>query len=243
MIAVAAICLLLLVFVLWPDHRQAGAPAASDTSSSAPADSRPAPDLDNPSSITVVVNKLRPLPDGYAPTDLVVPNVPLRLSGDTSEMHMRQEAAAALENLVADAKAAGLNLLLLSGYRSQATQYSVYNRYVAEKGQALADTDSARPGFSEHQTGLAVDLGRADGQCQLEACFGETAEGTWLAENMARYGFILRYLPGRDSVTGYVYEPWHLRYIGKDLAEKVMTSGQTLEEYFGLPPAPTYAAN
>lgn len=196
--------------------------------------------LDDPNNTSVIVNKLRPLPDGYAPTDLIAPHVPLRLDNTEPEMQLRQEAALATEALFNAAKADGYNLLLTSAYRSQTQQASLYNYYIAQKGQVAADTDSARPRYSEHQTGLAVDVGRADRWCEVQPCFAETPEGKWLAANAVHYGFIIRYLPDKEAVTGYVYEPWHLRYIGKDLADKVNTSGQTLEEFFGLPAAAHY---
>ncbi len=196
--------------------------------------------LNDPTSISVVVNKLRPLPDGYVPADLVVPNVPLRLDKTEPEMHLRREAAQALEQLVSAAQAQGVNYLLASGYRSQADQERLYSYYVERKGSAAADTDSARPGYSEHQTGLAVDLGRIDRMCEVQACFGDTPEGQWLAANAATYGFVIRYLPDKDNFTGYTYEPWHIRYIGQGLANKVHGARKTLEEFFNLPAAAHY---
>ena len=122
----------------------------------------------------------------------------------------------------------GLNLSLISGFRSYELQNSVYNNYVSWYGQASADTFSARPGHSEHQTGLAFDIGK------LENSFGETASGKWLAENCHLYGFIIRYPKGKQNITGYKYEPWHVRYLGVDIATKVKNSGLTLEEYLGI---------
>lgn len=196
--------------------------------------------LDDPNSIWVIVNKLRPLPEKYLPTDLVVPNVKLGGSPLQELMHLRAEAAKALEELSAGAKQAGLELMLFSGYRTPEYQKQLYDNYVALNGQLSADQFSARPHFSEHQTGLALDLSGADGKCQAETCFAKTAEAAWLAAHAHEYGFIIRYLENKEGSTGYKYEPWHLRYVGKELAAEIARTGQTLEEFFGLQPAPNY---
>lgn len=198
--------------------------------------------IDEPSSIWVVVNKRRPLqPAGYTPSDLVAPNVPLRLNGEEPEMQLRKEAAEALEALVAAAKKDNLQLMVASAYRPYAFQQNLYNRYVTQQGQAAADTQSARPGHSEHQTGLAVDLEPTSQKCEVETCFAETPEGKWVAKNAYMYGFILRYQEGKDDETGYMYEPWHLRYVGKTLSTELHRIGNpTLEQFFNLDPAPDY---
>jgi D-alanyl-D-alanine carboxypeptidase len=197
--------------------------------------------LSDPDSLWVIVNKRRPLTDGYAPADLMVPNVKLRLSSGADEMHMRREAGVALEQLVAGAKQQSFDLMLVSGYRSQVTQTQVYNSYVKQSGQAMADRESARPRHSEHQTGWAADLGRTDRKCELETCFGTTAEGEWLAAHAYEYGFVLRYAQDTESITGYQYEPWHFRYVGKTLAaEAHKTGSKTLEDFFNLSAAPSY---
>lgn len=195
---------------------------------------------DDPLSIWTIINKTRPLPNGFKPEDLVVPNTRLRLARTAEQMQLRQEPAEYLAELIAAAKAAGYELALSSGYRSEALQKQFYDSYVVKDGVAGADTYSARPGFSEHQTGLAVDLGRVDQKCQLEICFGETAEGKWLEAHAHEYGFVVRYHKGKDAITGYQYEPWHLRYVGRELAAEMKDNGLTLEEFFGLPPAPDY---
>lgn len=196
--------------------------------------------IDDSTSLWVVVDKLRPLKPGYVPAGLAAPAVALRLSAGSDEMKMRPDSGAALKEMFTDAKAAGSNLLIASAYRSEATQKAVHASYVAQKGAAAADTDSARAGYSEHQTGLAVDVGRTDHKCEVEACFGDTPEGKWVAQNAYKYGFIVRYPTGKQANTGYVYEPWHLRYVGKDLAKAIYDSGQTMEEFFDLPAAPDY---
>jgi D-alanyl-D-alanine carboxypeptidase len=186
---------------------------------------------DDVTSIWVVVNKQRPLnPKTYAPTDLVSVG---------SGQQLRKEAATALASLISGAKTEGLTISPLSGYRSYDTQVSVYNNEVKTYGKTVADSESARPGTSEHQTGLAIDVG--GGGCGIEDCFGTTAPGKWVAANAYKYGFIIRYIPGKESVTGYRPEPWHIRYIGIELATEMHEKGiQTLEEFFGLPNAPTY---
>jgi zinc D-Ala-D-Ala carboxypeptidase len=194
--------------------------------------------LTDPTSIWVVVNKQRPLaPKNYIPADLVVPGVPERVSG----IRVSQKMAPQLEAMFAAANRAGVPLKVSSGYRSYTYQVSLYNGYVKAEGQSQADAESARPGFSEHQTGLAADLAPLDGSCSVEQCFASTAAGKWLAANAYQYGFIIRYPSGLTSVTGYEYEPWHVRYVGVDLATEMHTEGvQTLEQFFGLPAAPNY---
>lgn len=186
---------------------------------------------DDASSIWVVVNKQRPLsPKAFAPTDLV------SVGGG---QQMRAEPATELKKMIADAKLEGLTINPLSGYRSYYTQVSVYNREVQQNGQAVADTQSARPGTSEHQTGLAVDVG--GGGCGIEDCFGNTTAGKWVAANAHKYGFIIRYTADKQQVTGYRAEPWHLRYIGTELSAEMQKQGvKTLEEFFDLPAAPSY---
>lgn len=199
--------------------------------------------LSDPDSIWVVTNKLRPLnPKTYVPNDLVVPNMTLRATITNDEKLLRAPAATALEQMVTAAKQQGLNFTLQSGYRSYNFQVALYNRYVAEQGKTVADSQSARPGFSEHQTGLAVDLGSSKHpECDIEACFGTTEEGKWLAENASKYGFVIRYPEGLAQITGYTYEPWHIRYVGASLATEMQNQGaKTLEQFFSLPSAPDY---
>lgn len=136
------------------------------------------------------------------------------------------EALTAFEAMQKDAYAEGLNIYISSGFRSYDYQKQLYNRYVSRDGQQAADTYSARPGHSEHQTGLAFDLNT------ISNSFADTAEGKWIAENCHKYGFIIRYPADKVSITGYQYEPWHIRYLGTDLASAVYSSGLCLEEYF-----------
>jgi len=189
-------------------------------------------DIASASSLQVVVNKHRQLnPAAYAPGQLV------RVQGE----RLRSQAADAYKQFAKAAKAAGVNVMPISGYRSFSEQASLYDSYVRQYGQATADTLAARPGYSEHQTGLAMDIGNASGTCALQACFANTPAGRWAAEHGWEYGFIIRYPAGAEATTGYTYEPWHLRYVGKVIAEDMQSTGiATLEKYFGLEAAPDY---
>ncbi|WP_242616410.1 M15 family metallopeptidase [Microterricola gilva] len=185
--------------------------------------------IDDPNSIWLVVNKLRPLnPADYAPADLV--EVPV---AHTWTPLMRAEASDAVVALFQAASAeAGLSLASNSAYRSYSTQVDLY---------AGDDNLTARPGYSEHQTGLTMDIGAASGNCSLRTCFTDTAEGAWLRDNAWRFGYLLRYPADKTAITGYDFEPWHFRYIGVDLATEMHNTGiTTLEEFFGLPAAPAY---
>ncbi|MGW9020226.1 M15 family metallopeptidase [Leucobacter chromiiresistens] len=209
--------------------------AASDA---APEFDRSAHSIDDPMSIWVISNKQRPLqPVDFAPTDLVTPE------GVENEFAqpLREPAARAVEALVGAAAADGIDVRIISAYRDYATQVALYDGYVARDGQEAADTYSARPGHSEHQTGLAVDFDD-HGACYLAACFGETPAGLWLAEHAADHGFVVRYPEGAQEVTGFMAEPWHFRYVGPELALRMHEQGvATLEEFFELPSAPGYA--
>ena len=197
--------------------------------------------LDSPTSPWLVVNKRRPLnPKDFAP-QLGMPQVGLRLAANNPEMQVSQQIVPALQQLFAAAKQAGRDLIIASGYRSYQTQVTVYNNEVKRNGQQVADQESARPGYSEHQTGLAVDIGAASRKCEVESCFGDMPEGQWLAANAYRYGFIIRYSQNNEATTGYTYEPWHLRYVGTELANELHKQGNPpLETYFNLGAAPDY---
>ena len=185
-----------------------------------------------PESIPVLVNKTNKLPDDYIPSDLVYTLIPFIFQGKSDKRKMRVEAATAISNLFAGAKQEGITLLGVSAYRSHLTQLALFNAYVKKDGYEKARTYSALPGTSEHETGLAIDVTGGDGKCSAEDCFGNTIEAKWLQQHAAEYGFIIRYPNGKEAITGYKYEPWHLRYVGKPVAEEIMTSGSTLEEYY-----------
>jgi D-alanyl-D-alanine carboxypeptidase len=214
------------------------ATAGSPEPAVVPTFDRSARSLDDPASLWVVVDKTRPLnPADYAPADLVDVPVPHVWSPQ-----LRREASDATVALFAAFTAeTGLELQSQSSYRSYDTQVDVYNRDVAANGQAFAHTSTARPGTSEHQTGLAIDISALPGNCSLDACFGDTPQGQWLAGNAWHFGFLLRYPADKVAVTGYGYEPWHFRYIGTELAAEMHGTGTTtLEEFFDLPAAPGY---
>ncbi len=233
--------------------RPAAAPVVNNTTAEEPADTGPANEtpafdksqhsLTDAASLWVVVNKLNPIqPQSYVPDDLVLPNVSQRVPG-VEQMKLRSEAAAAIEKMFAGAADDGYNLQITTAFRGYNYQNTLYSGYVSSQGQAAADAQSARPGYSEHQTGWAADIRSADNPstCYLEACFGDMAEGKWLAEHAHEYGFLLRYPADKTAVTGYMYEPWHFRYIGLDLAAEMRAQNiTTLEEFFDLPPAPNY---
>ncbi len=189
--------------------------------------------VESPEAYDVLVNKKRNLPKSYVPEDLVkLTDVPTVL--DNPEINqLREPAYNALKELFTAAKEEkNYDLFARSGYRSYGTQESLYKSYVANRGQAAADKFSAKPGQSEHQTGLSMDITCEAMNYLLDDTFGETDEGKWIAENAHRFGFIIRYPKDKEDITGYMYEPWHIRYLGTDLAKKVYESGLTLEKYF-----------
>lgn len=190
--------------------------------------------IDEPGSIWWIVNKKRPIAGDYVPVNLTAPDIKLRWAADAESMQVSTQIAPALKEMATAAKAAGFDLMLISGYRSIAYQKELYDGYVTSRGQEEADRVSARPGTSEHHTGLAIDLGRADKQCELEECFGDTPEGKWLAQHAHEYGFIIRYPKDKEVTVGYMYEPWHLRFVGRELAAELHAQGETMEEFFGL---------
>ena len=194
--------------------------------------------LDDPARVWVVVNKARPYaPIDYAPASVMVPDG-VRNDGHVS---LRPDAAAALTAMVAAARADGAGEIALeSAYRSFQTQEASYAAHVADKGAEVADVVSARPGHSEHQSGLTVDLVPCDaGGCGSIDALAASTQGAWLVAHAHEHGWIVRYEDGYTPVTGYLAEPWHLRYIGVELATAYRDGGwHTLEEFFGLPPAP-----
>jgi len=194
--------------------------------------------IDDPASAWVIVNKLRPLdPQDYAASDLV--SVPVAYANPPI---LRKYASSAVVKMFeAFTDETGLEMQSQSAYRAYSVQVRVYNGWVNDLGQKGADLTSARPGYSEHQTGLAIDISAKPADCTLKACFGDTKQGKWLAKNAWEYGFVLRYPEDKTDVTGYEYEPWHYRYVGKDLAKAMHdTKTETLEEFFDLPAAPDY---
>jgi D-alanyl-D-alanine carboxypeptidase len=230
------------ILVFWHDKTTAPGGNNDTTPKTTNPNPKPSPDPDpkpssfdktkysttSPSSLWVIVNKKHALPSDYTPELVAVAG---------GQMH--SAAATSLTKLLSDALAAGNSLYIISSYRSYSNQQSTYGGWVERDGVAKADTYSARPGYSEHQTGLAVDLG--NGTCDLEICFGDTLAGKWLAGNAYKYGFIIRYPSDKTLVTGYQYEPWHLRYIGDDLSQQMHDQSiTTLEEFFDIAGGPNY---
>ncbi|WP_102336180.1 M15 family metallopeptidase [Salimicrobium jeotgali] len=194
-------------------------------------------EVEEPERIDVIVNKQRKLPEGYETPNLTVPDVPFSFEEFHPKKQMRKVAAEALEELFQAAEEDGLEPVAASGYRSYERQKAIYENSVAENGREYANRYSAKPGTSEHQTGLAMDVTSAEMGFGLDESFVNTEEGQWLKENAHRFGFVIRYPEGKSDITGYAYEPWHLRFVGKELAGKVHAENVTLEEYFRLYPA------
>lgn len=146
-----------------------------------------------------------------------------------------KKARAAFEKMAAEAKLEDFNLNAFSTYRSFEYQTTLYDRYVARDGKKAADTYSARPGYSEHQTGLAFDIGEVNFEQHFaSSSFGETGAGKWVAANAHRFGFVMRYPKGKEQITGYMHESWHFRYVGTEIADEIFKQKLTLEEYLGI---------
>ncbi|MDR1087872.1 MAG: M15 family metallopeptidase [Coriobacteriales bacterium] len=169
------------------------------------------------SVINTLVSKHYSLPYEYEPADLAY----------YGELRIKSEAIGPLEQLIADASAEGVDLLPTSGYRSAATQETLYDGYVASFGLEVAEAQSARPGFSEHQTGWAIDFSPTN------YLFYDTPQAYWLAENAYRYGFIVRYTAENTDMTLYIHEPWHIRYVGSQVSNYLHDNNiASFEEYW-----------
>ncbi|GAA3703881.1 hypothetical protein GCM10022377_17000 [Zhihengliuella alba] len=201
------------------------AQAQNQARAQAPAQAPSVEETSTADSHAVLVNPERPLdPIDYVPEDLV------EVGGTGVELVA--PAADAVEELLSAARDAGHDLVAESGYRSYDRQAELFRGYVAQYGTAYAERISADPGTSEHQLGLAVDVGLASGKCSLHRCFGDTPAGAWVAEHAEDYGFILRYPDGHSETTGYAYEPWHLRYLGPETtADFAASDAATYDEY------------
>lgn len=187
-----------------------------------------------PSSITVMVNRSFLLPASYVPADLREVKIPFSFSYQSDKRKMRKEAAKALEELYKAGKKKKIELCGVSGYRSYVRQKQIYDRNVATRGKKATDTVSAMPGSSEHQTGLTMDISSRSVGYRLDQSFGNTKEGKWLAKNAHKFGYIIRYPNGKAKITGYSYEPWHIRYVGETVATYLYKNKMTLEEYYGV---------
>ena len=216
-----------------PDSPKPPAPAAPITINLPRATPIPARIVNNADDADLwkIANKSRAFANPrYQPSDLHLVSVPTLPGRGQDERSLRAVLMPDLERLVAAARAAGVTLRVGSGYRSYTTQASLFASYARRHGEAEASRFSSRPGHSEHQSGLAVDFAGADQTCWVDDCFEGTAAGKWLAAHAHEYGFILRYPKGKEPITGYQYEPWHFRYVGRELAGALHQSGLTMEE-------------
>lgn len=182
-------------------------------------------DSPNKHTNTVLANKYYYLGSDYVPKNLTEINS----NYSSGKRLMVKEAAISFEEMAKAAKKDGYNIRAVSTYRSYSYQTDLYNKYVKQDGKEKADTYSARAGSSEHQTGLAVDV---DNTKSTYTKFGDTKEFNWMKENCYKYGFILRYTKENEFITGYVNEPWHYRYVGKDIAKYIYNHPMTYEEYY-----------
>lgn len=187
----------------------------------------------DPSDPTLIlVNKEHRVDADYEPEELVELDESLRATNrDPVTQKLAPEAAEAFIALAAGAIEEGLTIKLTSGYRSYAVQEKLYNHYLQEKGEEWTQQYSAPPGASEHHTGLAIDLSCPSISYVLADSFSETEEYRWLQAHAHEYGFIIRYPEGKEDITGYSYEPWHIRYVGKDAAKVITERDITLEEF------------
>lgn len=181
-------------------------------------------------NILVLVNKTHPVANEYVPADLIPVALKYRDRNmqNTETGKMCKNAAAAFEELCTGAMDSGYSILMRTGYRSYSYQKELYENYVSRDGEENANLYSAKPGQSEHQTGLSCDVGLKDRSLEE---FGGTEEAKWLAENAWKYGFILRFPEGKSDITGYMYEPWHIRYVGKEPAKVIYEHKWAFEEY------------
>jgi D-alanyl-D-alanine carboxypeptidase len=177
-------------------------------------------------SLWVIINKQRQLVDGFVPPNLV---------SLIDTLQIRATALPDTQALIKAAVQAGLALTVQAAYTSQSDQAKLYADALA-RSPTTTPTTVPQARTSENQTGLAVDVSRTDKLCDQTACFATTKEGVWLATDAYQYGYIIRYEQGKQASTGYIYEPWHLRYVGKALAAELHQTGQSMEEFFGLAP-------
>ena len=216
----------------------------SQSASLAPlvAHSLPRAQLSNPASEFVIVNKHNPIsPSNFTPGNLVEVKSSESLD-NFREIELSEPAAKALEAMAKEMFEQGQGRMELnSGFRSFSTQEKLFERFASQQGLSQALLKAAKPGFSEHQTGLAADISFPAQGCAIMTCFGNTAAGKWIAENAWKHGFIVRYKQETEQITGYSYEPWHLRFVGYEVARLYAKTGMNnLEALWGLPPAPNY---
>ncbi len=180
-----------------------------------------------------LVNKTHPLDEDYWPDDMVTVERHVEGVGNADTHKMREVAADALNEMFDAAEEEGIYLRMRTGFRSYKYQESLFASYAERNGEEAANRFSARAGQSEHQSGLCCDVGGKSEGYALSYKFGETPEGKWVKEHCAEYGFIIRYPEEAEWITGYVFEPWHIRYVGVEHAKAITEQGITLEEYLG----------
>ncbi len=187
-----------------------------------------------PESITVLVNRAFLLPETYIPENLKKVNIDFDTNIVTEKNNLRVEAATQIEKMITDASKKKIVITGVSGYRSYVRQKEVFEQSAKDHGKEHADKYCAIPGSSEHQTGLAIDVSTPAIFNALEPRLAGTKAGKWVEKNCYKYGFVIRYPKGKQKITGYNFEPWHLRYVGKDKAEYLYKNNLTLEEYYNV---------
>lgn len=204
--------------------------APSETASADP--NELASEFTDADSLLIIANKKHRLPEGYVPPNLRDVNV----STNGNSVQLQDEAASALEQMFTAAQNEGIYLICASGYRSEEYQAELYNMYASRDGTDAADEYSSRPGYSDHQTGLAADISDHDEATFLTTDMINTPEGQWLYQHAHEYGFILRYPEGKEAITGYEFEPWHYRYVGVENASLIYNTSpdETMEEFYGI---------
>lgn len=189
-------------------------------------------DIDPQDPFLLLVNKTHPIDPDYKPWDLTEVKY-FAKDREKITRYMRKEVTEAFHQLVEAAAEEGHTIVMTTAYRSYGVQKTLYEKYVANHGQAAANQYSAKPGQSEHQTGLCADVSSPSVGYKLVVKYGQTPEGKWLAAHAHEYGFILRFPEGKEDITGYHYEPWHIRYVGQPAANRIYENDLTLEEYLG----------
>ena len=231
----------LFVAGIWLRNRPDPVPSADSSAGTVDEDVQPEEtveptplpnELIDPASITVFIDKTHSLPADYVPESLVTPYI----NSTSDVIQVNEKAADALKSMAAAASDSSVTLYLTAGYISYETQDDYFNDRAGMVGEAEANKTIAKAGFSEHQTGLAFDFSDEPSGTNTTVAFADTDAGKWLIEHAWEYGFIMRYPEGKEAVTGYSYQPWHYRYIGKDVAKAIHEAGEnyTLEEYYKI---------
>ena len=215
------------------DGAQSGANGSDADGSNAEAGRLSKPEIDPDDPYLLLVNKTHPLDDTYKPDDLADIKY-FAADRDAAARYMRKEAAEHFHQMSEAAAVEGHEIVITTAYRSYGFQSVLWNNYVEKHGEAEANTFSARPGQSEHQTGLCTDVSSPSVNYQLTTDYADTEEGRWLAEHCHEYGFIIRFPLGKEEITGYQYEPWHIRYVGTEAAAYIHQEQITLEEYLNV---------